>query len=247
MIVGATGVRRFAGAILLLSMLLAGGCSWWSAPVACEYDSTQMFHVTPTNGVWDVEYGRTDNPTNCSFSFCVARRADGIVVRARVLDDLVVTDNGRPGDVSCPTWNDDALQCYFDGDNDRSPDSRADEEQVRWGGEYALAANGAAQSDYSCCPKSFGRDWKGTVSVTQRSPRYVTLDYELWFSWACLGRVTAPAADEDVTFGFNICYHDDDTGGRADRALYWVGNPSRPYRDESRFQTLTLRGRGRVE
>ena len=69
------------------------------------------------------------------------------------------------------------------------------------------------------------------------------IHYDLFFTWACLGRRRPPADDEDVTFGFNICVHDDDDGGRNDRALYWKGNPARPYRDESQFGDITLKGR----
>ena len=68
------------------------------------------------------------------------------------------------------------------------------------------------------------------------------LEYDLWFSWKCLGYVNPPDPHKDVTFGFNICVHDDDDGGRADHALYWKGNPVLPYRDESAFGTLTLKG-----
>jgi len=183
---------------------------------------TEMFSVTPANGVWDSEYGKARNPSDCSFRFCLVRRVDGIVVKASVLDDKVVTDDCKAGSISCPSWDDDNIECFFDGDNDRSKDSRAG--GVYYGGEYTLVANGAAQSDNSSQPRGF------------------LLEYELWFSWKCLGYVAPPDPHKDVTFGFNICVHDDDDGGRADHALYWKGNPVLPYRDESAFGTLTLKG-----
>ena len=225
------------------SSALFAGCRLLGPDEAeLEVSSTEMFEVTPSNGVWDDEYGRTDDPSNCSFRFSVARRGDGVVLRVFVFDDRVVADDCRPGDVSAPTWNDDSLQCYFDGDFDKSPDSR-EGNGPRYGGEYALAVNGAAQSDYSSRPRAFGREWSGFASIVENDEGKSGIRYSLWFSWASLGRVRPPAPDEDVTFGFNICVHDDDDGGRADRALFWRGNPSMPYRDESCFGTITLKGR----
>ena len=38
--------------------------------------------------------------------------------------------------------------------------------------------------------------------------------------------------------GFNIGVQDDDGGGRRNHALYWTGNPARPFSDESAFGIL---------
>ena len=221
--------------------LAACGCASGGAPTGRELSSTAVIRVTPANGVWDAEYGRTDSEADCSFEFRVVRYEDGIGVKAVVTDDKVVVDDCAAGSVSCPSWDDDNLECFFDGDNDRSPDARVGN-GLYYGGEYTLVANGAAQSDYSGHPRSFGRLWRGTV-VREDAPGGGSLvRYDIWFSWRCLGRKRPPAPDEDVTFGFNICVHDDDDGGRNDRALYWKGNPARPYRDESAFGTIVLKG-----
>lgn len=231
---------KSAALAAVLSAALAGCVGEEIDPMA-ETDSTEVFEVTPSNGVWDDEYGRTLDPTDCSFRFRVARRLDGVIVEASVLDDKIVTDDCVPGSLSCPGWDDDNIECFFDGDNDKSPDSRSG--GTIYGGEYILVANRAAQSDNSSCPRSFGRDWTGTVNRVRLPNGKWKIDYSLWFSWKCLGLRAAPKPDEDVTFGFNVCVHDDDTGGRADRALYWKGNPALPYRDESKFGTITLKGR----
>jgi hypothetical protein len=166
----------------------------------------------------------------------VVRYADGIGLKAKVIDDAVVTDDCKAGTITCPSWDDDNLECFFDGDNNKAKDSRSGGE-LKWGGEFTFVANGAAQSDFSGLPKSFGDKWKGTVSKTAVNGGY-ELEYDMWFSWACLGRDKAPAPGEKVEFGFNICIHDDDDGKRNDHALYWKGNPAIPYRDESRFGTI---------
>jgi len=223
--------------------VFTAGCSWFDRnEVPAEISATQIFEVTPQNGVWDAEYGRTDDPSNCSFAFVVVRYADGIGVKATVCDDRLATDDCSPGSISCPSWDDDNLECFFDGDNDKSLDARVGD-GLFYGGEYTLVANGAAQSDFSGRPRSFGRLWRGTVVRRDLPDGGVKIDYDMWFSWKCLGRVSPPDPEEDVTFGFNICVHDDDDGGRADRALYWKGNPVMPYRDESGFGTIILKGR----
>lgn len=230
--------------VVLLSFAMAAlsGCRlpWFGS--ARELYSTEVFKVGPATGVWDEEYGRTDDPANCSFEFRVLRYRDGIGVKATVYDDKVVADNCPPGSVSCPSWDDDTLQCFFDGNNDRAKDARAGN-GLRYGGEFTLVANGAAQSDFSSRPRGFGETWRGTVAVHDLPDGGHRLEYDLWFSWCCIGRRRPPADDEDVTFGFNICVHDDDDGGRNDRALYWKGSSVRPYRDESGFGTITLKGR----
>ena len=240
------GLFRAAGVLALCA-----GCVLSKGP-RTELWSTEEFAVTPENGVWDDEYGRTTKAADCSFTFRVVRYADGVGVKAVVTDDVVKTDDCQPGAVAvedecgrqvCPSWDDDNLECFFDGDNDKSKDARSGH-GLEYGGEFTFVANGAAQSDFSGFPKTFGRKWTGTVAVTPLPGGGHRLDYDMWFSWACLGRRVAPKPEEDVTFGFNICIHDDD-GGRNDHALYWKGNPALPYRDESQFGTITLKGRGR--
>ena len=137
---------------------------------------TPWGEVSPQNGVWDAEYGRTDDPANASFRFRILRYVDGIGVEARVRDDRIVTDNCTPGAIAvhddifgknaCPSWDDDNLECFFDGDNVKSKNKRQTG-VYSGGGEYALVANGAAQSDFSCCPNSFGQKWQGAAQIAK--------------------------------------------------------------------------------
>lgn len=245
-------MRWIAFSAVTAALLSAAGCAVFSGSRE-ELDSTETFVVTPGNGVWDDEYGRTADPRDCSFTFRVVRYADGFGVKARVRDDRIKTDNCKPGSIAvedqhgkqvCPSWDDDNLECFFDGDCDRSKDAR-EGHGLEYGGEYTLVANGAAQSDFSGLPRSFGRDWKGSVKATPCADGGYLLDYDLWFSWRCLGRRSAPQPTDEVTFGFTVCIHDDDDGGRNDKALYWKGNPALPYRDESGFGTITFKGSGK--
>ena len=223
---------------------LLSGCATQTPRFATVVSSTPVHEVGPANGVWDAEYGKTRDPANLSYSFRLIRYADGIGVRAKVRDDVIVADDCREGCVTCPSWDDDNVQCFFDGDNDGARDSRAGGGAF-YGGEYTLVANGAANSDFSSCPRGFGDKWTGTAVRSQRPDGGWDVEYDLRFSWECLGLVRAPRDDEPVAFGFNICVHDDDDGGRADRALYWKGNPEMPYRDESGFGAVVLNGSGK--
>jgi len=212
--------------------------------LGCELWSSAWTDVTPQNGVWDDYYRRTEDPANCSFRFRVMRYAAAIGVEAFVRDDKVVVDNCPTNSISCETWKDDCLEVFFDGDDDRNPNTRGLEYETNptpcnAGGEYAVAANGSSQSDYASAKKCFGTLWGGTVGPWSEGGRRVGTHYRLWFRYACLNRQT-PRLDEPVSFGFTICVHDDDDGGANDLALYWKGNPKIPYADESAFGRIVL-------
>ncbi len=232
--------RRAAASFLLAASALLSGCVCTELDGDTEISGCGLESVQPANGVWDREYGTSANPLDCSFVFRVARFRDGIGVKATVRDDALVTDDCLPGDLTCRSWDDDNIEIFFDGDNDSNPDFWAGSGRI-FGGEYVLVANGAAQSDRSSCPKSFGTDWRGSVKRTSLDNGYL-IEYDLFFTWKCLGFAEPPPLEKAVIFGFNISAHDDDDGGRADKALYWVGNPDMPYRDESRFRKITLKG-----
>lgn len=141
---------------------------------------------------------------------------------------------------------------------------------LKHGGEFALVANGAAMSDFSGYrnsfvplpdggrrrPEGFGTStnalWTGVVrrdgvmfrdhllALPDRPASFAPdgtheTDYMFYFPWAAMGRTNRPDR-----IGFNIGVQDDDGGGRRDHALYWTGNPRRPFSDESAFGTLIL-------
>ena len=246
--------RRFDLGIFLLVLPLSfviTGCRLFCQDERRVVSESPWYEVSPQNGVWDAEYGRTDDPANASFRLRVLRYADGIGVEAIARDDRIVTDNCKPGAIAvhddiygqnaCPSWDDDNLECFFDGDDVKSKKKRQ-AGVSSGGGEYALVANGAAQSDFSCCPKSFGQKWQGMARIEKYPQGGYTIAYTLWFSWECLGWKVPPQENEDIRFGFNICMHDDDDGGRNDRALFWKGDTLFPYRDESQFGEIVLKG-----
>lgn len=228
---------RFSVVAILLLMagpLVAEEKELWSSP---------WTEVNGSNGVWDNYYSRTENPANCSFKFRVMRFADKIGVEAYVRDNRVVVDDCPTNSISCPTWKDDCLEVFFDGDDDRNPNTRGPDENnptpCNAGGEYAIAANGSSQSDYASAKKCFGVHWGGCAEPWSDSGVRLGTHYRLWFDYTCLARKT-PRLDEPVEFGFTICVHDDDDGGANDLALYWKGNPAIPYADERAFGRIRM-------
>ncbi len=193
-------------------------------------------------GVWDVEYGKAADTNDLRFAVALRFSTNAVYVLADVFDDHVVVDDCPAGAIDCPSWDDDNVEVFFDGNANRAADSRADGgADLVYGGEFSMMANGAAMSGFSGYPKSFGTLWTGVVSRARSPAGGERIRYAFRFSWRCLGRESPPAPGEEVRLGFNVCVHDDDDGGRNDHALYLTGNPERPYSDERAFLQILVK------
>lgn len=230
----------------MVILVLLNLAVWPLSSFACVAAwSSEWFHVTASNGVKDVEYPVQAEPEKSSFDFRYMRNTDNTIgVEAFVRDDRIVVDDCTPGALSCPTWKDDCLEVFFDGDNDKNPNTRGPNYSTtptpcNAGGEYVITANGASQSDCASSKKCFGRLWGGRAEPWMKDGRRIGTHYLLWFSWECLNR-PAPRPDEAILLRTTICIHDDDNGGACDYALYWKGNPKYPYADESAFGEILL-------
>ena len=230
-------------------VLAAAVLSGWTGSAAgrAEAWSSDWIGVTAENGVKDDYYPLQTEPEKCSFKFRVMRNADNTIgVEAFVHDDKIVVDDSPAGSISCPTWKDDCLEVFFDGDGDRNPNTRGPDwndnpTPCNAGGEYAIAANGATQSDYASAKKCFGSLWGGFAEPWTEGGSRVGTHYRLWFTWDCLGR-PAPSPVEPVSLRMTVCIHDDDDGSACDYALYWKGNPKYPFADESAFGEIVIGG-----
>lgn len=205
-----------------------------------DWKSIPFHTVTPASGVFDPQPRPTESPQDLSYRFALCYDAEALYIAVEVTDDSIRADSCPPGSVSCPAWDDDAVEVFIDANHNRAPDSRiADGSELRFGGEFALVANGAANSDYSGYPKTFGRSatWQGATNwpAIQRGEK--TARYEFRLSWNVLGRQLRP----NDTVGFTLSVQDDDDGGGRDHALYFVGLPPHLFRDERGFADLHLR------
>ena len=221
--------------------------------------------VSATNGVVDAETQPPVGDDDLSFWFSCTYDTAGLAVKVAVLDDDARRADTCPSNaVSCAAWDDDAVEIFIDAELARLPDSRADGGiQLKHGGEFALVANSAANSDYSGYPNTFFRVdrrhfvkkgtaelagmanstnawWSGcampfTVGAGSQDDTSKLTLYTFYIPWAAMGRTSRPDR-----VGFNISVQDDDGGGRRDHALYWVGDPKRPYSNESAFGILVF-------
>lgn len=200
-----------------------------------DWKGIEFLRVTPSNGVLDAGTKPPSSDADLSFRFAVGYDDEALYVAVHVVDDQVIADSCAPGSLSAPAWDDDAVEIFLDGNNNRARDSRLEDgSELRFGGEFSIIANSAAMSDYSGYPQSFGKLWSGATNYAAVTNGTASqLVYEFRMTWAAMGLQASPEA-----IGFNLSVQDDDDGGRRDHALYWVGNPRRPFSDESAFGTL---------
>jgi len=211
-----------------------------------DWKGVPFVRVTPAGGVFDPNASRTnpttDSPADLSFRFAVCHDDDALYVAVEVTDDAVRADSSRPGQISAPAWDDDAVEVFIDGNHNRATNSRvADGSELAYGGEFSLIVNGAAMSDYSGFPKTFGRAayWQGATNGPAALRGEAPARYELRLTWKVMGGKVRPGD----TIGFNLSVQDDDDGGRRDHALYWTGIPPELFLNESGFGDLYLEPR----
>lgn len=206
-----------------------------------DWDGIPFITVTPATGIFDPAASRTDSPEDISFRFAVCHDDEALYVAVEVTDDIICVDSCPAGSISCPAWNADAIEVFIDGNHSHAPDARvADGSELAFGGEFALVANGAANSDYSGYPRTFGRRdaWQGATNwaAVQKGEKLVR--YEFRITWKMMGGKVRSGD----TIGFNISAQDSD-GGVRNHALYFCGNLPRLYSDERGFADLYLKPR----
>ena len=180
-------------AILAIAAALAGGCAS-GVPEACsltpddtarrvlvaqrrdgllldgdlsDWKGIPFTRVTRASGVFDTDAKPTSGEPDLGFRFAACHDREALYVAVEVTDDVAMADTCPPGAISCPTWEDDAVEVFIDGNHNHAPDSRAaDRAELKFGGEFGLVVNGAASSDYSGYPKTFGaaETWQAAVS-----------------------------------------------------------------------------------
>lgn len=202
-----------------------------------EWEEAEFTDVSPENGVLDTATRPFDSPFDLSFSFAAAYDSNALHIAVRTLDDRLCTDSCLPDDINAPAWDDDAVEIFIDGNCNGAADSRVRAEdgnfpELAHGGEFSITANGAAMSGFSGFPKTHGRLWHGAARVLSGTCP-VSVSYEFSIPWNLISQGDSASGPHPV--GFNISVQDDDDGGRRDHALYWTGNPERPFSDESMF------------
>jgi len=206
-----------------------------------DWEGVAFVTVTPRSGVFETEgtSSNADSAADLSYRFAVCRDSDALYVAVQVTDDVRVVDSTQPGETAARAWEDDAVEVFIDGNFNRAPDARDKERrEYQYGGEFSLVTNGAATTNCTAWPDSFGKPdhWQGAVSHRQEADGGFTLFYEYRLLWKVMGGNVRPGD----TIGFTIGVQDDDDGERRDHALYWQGTSPHCWRNEAGWGAVRL-------
>ena len=209
---------------------------WRGIPFTC---------VTPQNGVFDSEASATTDPNDLSFRFAVCHDDDALYVAVETHDNAVWADSTAPDNIEAPAWDDDAIEIFIDGNNNRAPDARAaDGSETKFGGEFSIVANGAATSQFSGFSRTFGQAkfWQGATNWKQlKQGQPGLIRYEFRLTWKVMGGAVRPGDK----IGFTIAAQDDDDGQGREHSLYWKAQSLHGWRNEGAWGTLYLQPKPR--
>lgn len=175
-------------------------------------------------GVYDTGSGDNDYLVgDHDYSTWITHDDNAVYVAVSVTDDVISTDTAEAGSEDGTTWEDDAIEIFFDIDNTLELGHSS---TVVGDGQYVMTPNGAWRDNEANNPL-FGEsdDWYGVTTVTGKG-----YDVEFKITKAILGN---PA--DGSTMGFSICTDDDDGAGRKSQ-LMWLGAAH----NESSYGVLTL-------
>jgi hypothetical protein len=204
-----------------------------------DWRGIPFVEVTPATGVFDLESSTTDDPADIRYRFAVCNDDDALYVAVEVHDDQVRLDDTAAGETHAKAWWDDAVEVFIDGNRNRAPHARVKSgEEYAYGGEFSLVANGAATSNCTAWPDTFGKPefWQGGTSVVRHPDGSGVLRYEYRLTWNVMGGNVRPGD----AIGFTIGIQDDDDGGERDHALYWIGFTPHCWKDENGWGDVLL-------
>lgn len=204
-----------------------------------DWQGVKFVEVNSQNGVFDGESSKADNDKDLCYKFAVCYDEKALYVAVEVKDDKLVTDDTNTGEKAGKCWMDDAVEVFLDGNHNRASNARDQAKlEYQFGGEFSLTANGAATSNCTGWPKSFGNKkyWSGAVTREQLKDGSWIVRYEYRLSWTVMGNKPLKKG----SLGFTIGVQDDDNGGQRDHALYWSGKSPSCWKDESGWGNLNL-------
>lgn len=200
---------------------------------ANEYAGASTITVDNHTGFYDT--GSRDDTWpdgDNAFKAWLVHDNEAIYVGLDVTDDAIFTDTAAAGSEDGSTWEDDAMEIFFDANNDKNPtytnSSLADHPPFE--GQYVLTPNGAFRDNEAGNPiYGVNDDWYGLASQG-------TAGYQLEFK-VKKSALLNPA--DGAVMGFDIAMDDDDGAGRK-LQLMWQGQAHY----EPSYGTLTLSASG---
>jgi hypothetical protein len=234
-------------AVTLAASVVEATCARAGAPPVVDGDlgewSPGVFYTishgqaSESTGAWS----GVETTNDADLSAQVAARWDDqyLYVGARITDDV------RQVPATASLWNDDAIEIYVDGLDDRGDNYDSDDVQL------VIAANGQGQLwkwPQTGYPTALPA---GVVVATKDSTPGAAWNVEVAIPWSLLG---GSAAAPGRTLGIDVQLDDNDLGGATrDRTLLWAnaapagcvcnGGFCQPYCDQKSFATLELGGR----
>jgi hypothetical protein len=166
--------------------------------------------------------GKPSSDADLSATFKSRWDNESFYLLVDVTDDSLMHDSGdRP-------WDDDAIEVFIDGNNDKATSYDADDHRYifGWGNDTVYAYQDSAQP---VNPEgiTFARD------NTAKGYRM-----EIKLNWTSIG--VTPT--EDQLAGFNIMVNDDDSGGSRDKQMAWVSKTDSMVQKPSDFGIVLLEG-----
>jgi hypothetical protein len=205
-----------------------------------DWQGIKFVTVTPQNGVFDLESKPTDSAADISYRFAVCHDDEALYVAVETTDDTLSLDDTATGQTHALAWQDDAVEVFIDGNRNRAPHARdKNHTEYPFGGEFSLVANGAATSNCTGWPDSFGKPdyWQGATSCERLPDGSWKLRYEYRLTWRVMGGKVRPGD----RIGFTIGIQDDDDGENRDHALYWLGLTPHCWKDEAGWGDVYLK------
>jgi hypothetical protein len=219
----------FLSVFILVLFCLFGQSNTSFAQVNLQISSTNVAPVIDGNidAVWDSQQGQAIGhvispvssdpfpPSDFSANFKTMWDASSIYVLAVVTDDSKINDSNE-------SWQDDALEVYFDIDNNKLTSYGINDYQFtfRWNDPNIYSNNGHIEGVLFII--------KGT------STGYIL---EVKFPWTTLGLASPHPG---VLLGYDIQVHDDDDGGARDNKFAWFATVDDSWHNPSLFATARL-------
>ncbi len=196
---------------------------------ADEYAGAGEIEMRTYSLVYNLDYGDDEWPVDDhGYSAWVVHNDDAVYVAVDVIDDILSNDSAAAGSEDGSTWNDDAIEVFFDVDDSNDRDAG----DLEYEGQYVFTANGAWRDNEALNP-IFGEedDWFAAQSTTDTG-------YQVEFK---ITKFALVEVADGTTMGFNICIDDEDVAGEnAKVQAHWNGFAH----DEFSYGNLTLSSGG---
>ncbi len=161
--------------------------------------------------------GVVTNDTDLSGNYRTAWDNDYLYVYVSVQDDILNNDSVNP-------WEDDSVEIYIDGGNEKNSTYDQNDHQLVFGYNDPVAYH----------PSTGIQDPAGVQFSQQETG--IGYDVEVRIAWSFIG--ASVAADQKI--GIDVHFNDDDDGAGRDGKLMWSDLADIAYTDTSVFGTMQL-------